>query len=124
MNETIKPHPEFGGLILVSDRGRVFRAPRPTTKQDLPAYEYSQRRHHKNRYWLVQFEIGGRNHTRLVHTLVLETFVGPRPSPDHEACHGPLGNVSNALSNLRWDTKEANLRDAATARGMLDPLAQ
>jgi hypothetical protein len=43
---------------------------------------------------------------------VLEAFVGPRPA-GMQACHGPAGKTQNSLSNLRWDTPEANYQDRA-----------
>lgn len=54
-------------------------------------------------------KIHGRAH--YVHVLVLEAFVGPRPS-GLEACHWDDNPTNNALSNLRWDTPEANRADA------------
>jgi hypothetical protein len=59
--------------------------------------------------------------TRLVHHLVLEAFIGPRPSPEHEACHGPGGALDNRLVNLRWGTPAQNqadrVRDGTSNRG-------
>ncbi|MDR3018665.1 NUMOD4 motif-containing HNH endonuclease [Delftia acidovorans] len=46
-----------------------------------------------------------------VHVLVLEAFVGPRPSPDMEACHEDGDRANPALSNLRWDTAKGNAAD-------------
>lgn len=45
-----------------------------------------------------------------VHHLVLTAFIGPRPD-GMEGCHGPAGPSDNRLSNLRWDTHVANVRD-------------
>jgi HNH endonuclease/NUMOD4 motif len=45
-----------------------------------------------------------------VHRLVLETFVGPCP-PGMVACHANDISDDNRLSNLRWDTPDANMRD-------------
>jgi hypothetical protein len=45
-----------------------------------------------------------------VHVLVLEAFVGPRP-PGMVCCHGDGDPTNNALSNLRWDTPQANHAD-------------
>jgi hypothetical protein len=46
-----------------------------------------------------------------VHTLVLETFVGPCPE-GMEACHDPDPDpTNNHLMNLRWDTHLNNMRD-------------
>ncbi|WP_418888451.1 NUMOD4 motif-containing HNH endonuclease [Mycolicibacterium neoaurum] len=53
----------------------------------------------------------GRTKTRLVHHLVLEAFVGPRP-PGHEACHGNGLPEDNRRRNLRWDTRSSNVRDS------------
>jgi len=49
--------------------------------------------------------------TRKVHRLVLEAFVGPCPA-GMEACHRNDVATDNRLSNLRWDTRSANKRDA------------
>lgn len=49
--------------------------------------------------------------TRLVHHLVLESFVGPRPAGT-EACHGDGDPANNTRGNLRWDTRSANTRDS------------
>jgi hypothetical protein len=49
--------------------------------------------------------------SRFVHRLVLEAFVGPCPE-GMECCHFPDSTPSNnALSNLRWDTKQSNMAD-------------
>jgi hypothetical protein len=47
-----------------------------------------------------------------VHLMVLETFVGPRPSPDHVGGH--LNDIpwDNHLSNLEWITRKENSRQA------------
>lgn len=47
---------------------------------------------------------------RYIHRLVLEVFVGPCPE-GMVACHNDGNPRNNALSNLRWDTREANMRD-------------
>lgn len=56
--------------------------------------------------------LGDRPVYRRVHVLVLEAFVGPRPSPRHHAAHGPDRRKSNnRLTNLRWATPEENEAD-------------
>lgn len=52
----------------------------------------------------------GRMHTKAIHRLILETFVGPRPH-GMEGCHWDGNKNSNALSNLRWGTPESNYAD-------------
>jgi hypothetical protein len=46
-----------------------------------------------------------------VHTLVLETFVSPRPSPEMEGCHENNIKTDCRLGNLRWDTTSGNNGD-------------
>jgi len=52
----------------------------------------------------------GRAEMRLVHHLVLEAFVGPRPE-GMECCHGDGNPGNNRLENLRWDTHTSNMLD-------------
>lgn len=58
--------------------------------------------------------------SRLVHRLVLETFVGPCPE-GMEGCHNDGDHTNNQLGNLRWDTHQENIQDRdrhnRTARG-------
>lgn len=46
-----------------------------------------------------------------VHVLVLEAFVGPRPSARHEGCHADGDRTNPRLSNLHWGTPEENWAD-------------
>jgi hypothetical protein len=70
-------------------------------------------------YAIVTLHRGGRRGTPgsviempYVHTLVLETFVGPRPE-GMQACHDPdRDGMNNRLDNLRWDTPKANQQDS------------
>ena len=53
----------------------------------------------------------GKHYNRLVHRLVLETFVGSCPK-GMEACHNDGNPANNHLSNLRWGTKSDNTIDS------------
>ena len=53
--------------------------------------------------------VGGKQHS--VHSLVLRAFVGPRP-PGMFGCHGDGHCQNNMVTNLRWDTPQANADDA------------
>lgn len=57
--------------------------------------------------------------TRMIHNLVLEAFVGPRP-PGHEPNHKDGNKTNNNLSNLEWVTHLENVRHAC--RNGLTPL--
>lgn len=53
----------------------------------------------------------------LIHKLVLEAFVGPRPA-GMQACHFPdQSGTNNRLSNLRWDTPKANAAERRSPGG-------
>lgn len=51
-------------------------------------------------------------YTMAVHTIVLETFVSPRPK-GLVCCHWDGNKENNKLSNLRWDINKANGEDTA-----------
>jgi hypothetical protein len=48
---------------------------------------------------------------RFVHCLVLEAFVGPRPSRRHHGAHLDGDKTNNCLSNLEWKLPEDNEAD-------------
>ncbi len=54
----------------------------------------------------------GSQSRRYVHRLVLLAFVGD-PPPGTEACHNDGNRDNNSRANLRWDTRKANVADAA-----------
>jgi hypothetical protein len=56
----------------------------------------------------------GKVKQRVIHQLVLEAFVGPRPFPDAEARHINGDASDNRLANLGWGTKSENMLDRVT----------
>lgn len=54
----------------------------------------------------------GNRGDRHVAVLVLEAFIGPRPSPVHECNHDNGIKSDNHLSNLEWSTKSENVAHA------------
>ena len=96
------PHPTIPGLFLTRN-GRVFR--------ELPASPSD------NGYRTVK--VGGGQTIRL-HTLMAETFVGPRP-PGMGVRHLDGNPGNNAPENLAWGTQKENGADTAvhgrTTRG-------
>lgn len=64
-----------------------------------------------NGYLQVQLFKDGKSIHKLVHRLVLESFVGPCP-PGMECRHYPDNDRANcSLDNLSWATKKVNQRD-------------
>lgn len=116
--EEWRPVVGYEGLYEVSDLGRVKSLPRMTptrwgTSRFHPGGLLSVRSSPTTGYvrtTLVDARRGMKRYAN-VHSLVLEAFVGPRPN-GMECCHrdGDRGNA--ALSNLRWDTRSANTKDA------------
>lgn len=49
--------------------------------------------------------------SRLIHRLILESWIGPCPE-GMEACHNNGNRTDNRLENLRWDTHSNNLYDS------------
>jgi hypothetical protein len=62
-------------------------------------------------YCRVVFSYGRVRVRRLVHQLVLEAFVSPRPSPKHLTAHGDANRANNVVNNLRWATLQDNADD-------------
>ncbi len=50
-----------------------------------------------------------------MHSLMLESFVGPRPE-GMIACHNNGNSSDNRIENLRWDTHKSNARDTILHR--------
>lgn len=70
-----------------------------------------QKRSARRTYLYLHLWRGGKRFTRLVHRIVLDSFVGPRP--EGFECRHLDGNPSNnALSNLCWGTHEENGNDS------------
>jgi hypothetical protein len=117
MQEVWQPVVGYEGLYEVSDLGRVRSLDRWLPCRD------GQRQWHRGKV-LKQLSNGngyqgvslsnlceGIKPKRMyAHSLVLESFVGPRPS-GHQAAHGDGDRSNNRLSNLRWATVSDNLAD-------------
>lgn len=119
--ETWLPVVGFEGRYEVSDHGRVRSTHGRTARRVLSGGLYT------GGYPGVTLRKDGRRHSRLIHKLVAEAFIGPRP-PGMQCCHGDGCRTNNALSNLRWDTTVNNHADRAAhgtaPRGRLNPSAK
>lgn len=99
------PIPGYEGLYEVSDLGRVRSARRKGCKGIV-----MRPRKASGNHLFVGLCRDGKYQNVLVHRLVLTVFVGPCP-PMEEACHADGDPKNNALTNLRWDTRKANIAD-------------
>lgn len=97
--------PGYSGLYEVSNTGRVRSLPRATTLGKILKNQVDANGYHR-----ISLSKDGKARVHLVHHLVLEAFVGPKP-PGLQCLHGD-GNPSNNLrSNLRWGTPRQNMTD-------------
>jgi hypothetical protein len=62
-------------------------------------------------YRVVKLRDKERHGHLAIHVMVLEAFIGPRPSPAHEGCHNNGIGSDSRLDNLRWDTAVSNQAD-------------
>ena len=109
--------PNTNGLILVSSKGRVKSAKRVVRKRHssgvIIEQTYEEKMHRcpiAGGYRCTHFGVNGKKRSAMVHALVLEAFIGPRPD-GMEACHYDGDSLNNDISNLRWDTHFNNNQD-------------
>ena len=62
------------------------------------------------KYWFVGMTVGGKYYVKMVHRLVLLSFVGPCP-PGMQARHLDGDPSNNRRSNLEWGTPKQNCAD-------------
>jgi len=104
----------YEGIYQVSNNGRVRSMTRIVVDSIGIPRKYKGRilsQILNERYYVVSLCHKGDQKNVGIHSLVLESFVGPRPE-GMEACHFPDRDVTNnRLENLRWDTHLANQQD-------------
>lgn len=114
--EIWKPVVGWEGYYEVSNHGRVRSVERVLIRSNGRRFTVRQQimrtfTEHKNHVLVTLNKDGNRSgKNRLVHQLVLEAFVGPRPD-GLVACHFDDNPQNNHVSNLRWDTYSANSHD-------------
>lgn len=115
--EDWRPIPGYEGLYEASSFGRVRSLTRTVPLGDstktIQGIVLKQRKFGTDRHprKAVKLCVGGIAKVRLVHQLVLEAFVGPRPE-GLEGCHNNGDPFDNRTENLRWDTNSANQLDS------------
>lgn len=114
MSENWRPVVGFEGRYEVSDLGRVRRLARGRGSVPGRILRERDNKQGDGAYAYVDLWAENRPTRKLVHHVVLEAFVGPRPV-GMVGCHGPGGHRDNRAANLRWDTQAANIRDIVEA---------
>ena len=115
-DEEWKPVPGWDGLYEVSNEGRVRSLARTllkrggTMKYRLPEKILSNRISGSG-YPAVFLCRDGVREQATVHTLVLQAFVGPRPTSTHKGLHRDDNPRNNHVSNLYWGTMQENALD-------------
>lgn len=97
------------GIYEVSDRGQVRSLDRICVGKKRKFYKGRTLVQTRDRlgYCRVSLKLNGFRKECLVHHLVLDAFVGPRP-PGLVCCHGPSGPSDNSIGNIRWGTYSDN----------------
>lgn len=117
MSEEWRAVPGYEGLYEVSDMGRVRSLTRTVPLRSsaktiqgkmLGLRDFGPERHKRK---AVTLYVNSVSKVRLVHQLVLEAFVGPRPE-GMQGCHNNGQPFDNRPENLRWDTRSANALDS------------
>jgi hypothetical protein len=111
VGENWKPIAGFEGAYEVSDLGNVRSLPRVTTHGRTWKGRVLKPGLNKDGHLRVVLAAGPTKRQVFVHALVLETFVGPRPTKAHDGCHSNGIAGDNRVENLRWDTKRNNRLD-------------
>jgi hypothetical protein len=108
--ERWRPVVDYGGLYEVSDLGRVRSLHGGKGKGKRGGLLRPMVAGRTNIHLRVILHEDGRRKTRLVHQLVMEAFVGPRPA-GQEVRHGPGGVLDNRLVNLCYGSRRENMAD-------------
>lgn len=118
MQERWQTIPGYEGFYEVSDQGRVKSLKRTVAVRRHPGGQTTKLI--GERILKLAFSDGrpavnlrssdGKNRFALVHHLVLEAFVGPRPV-GQECRHLDDNRQNNRLSNLEWGTRRENMAD-------------
>jgi len=111
MMEIWKGIPGYTGSYEVSDQGRVRSLSRIDTRGRRRGERILKPRSAKSGHRFVALYADNVRTGWAVHVLVLEVFVGPRPT-GLDACHWNDDPTDNRVANLRWGTRSENIRDS------------
>lgn len=120
--EEWRPVVGFEGLYEVSDQGRVKSLPRPGRQGAeyvlTPKSGSRGSRGGKCYYRVALRDANGKPHTRAVHRIVAEAFLGPKPK-GQLIRHGLGGPYDNRVVNLCYGTYVQNAADRKVHRQLM-----
>jgi hypothetical protein len=106
----LRPIPDFNSYA-ATHTGKIFSLARQLIDGRHWRFQQLRPKPDKNGRLSVCLYRMRKQHRMFVHQLILKTFVGPCPI-GLECCHNDGNPLNNAVSNLRWDTRSSNARDA------------
>lgn len=113
--EEWRPVVGYEGYYEVSDHGRIRsldRIVRLVDGRDRPLKGRSLvLSAHPKGYRTAKLSVHGNKQTVMIHRVVLQAFIGPRPR-DMEVCHNDGDPANNRLGNLRYASTSANRYDS------------
>lgn len=119
LNEIWKDVPGYEGYYQASTLGRIRSVDREVTylsgKNKVPRTDFhssiiKSTRPRKDGYHQVNLSKDSKKVYPMVHQLVAETFLGPRPE-NFDTCHNNGIRDDNRIMNLRYDTRKNNFED-------------
>ena len=118
--EEWRPVNGFCGSYEVSNKGRVRGVDREIANVNGVTRKWTGRVLKPNvdhdGYLWVHLKLDGTRVRKSVHSLVLESFVGPRPA-GLDVAHADGNPRNNELSNLRYCTRSENMMDLVSSGG-------
>ncbi len=93
----------------IGDNGRVWSC-RTYNPRSAEVSRWRRLKASVSGYLLVRLRKNGKPCTKTVPRMVAEAFLGPCPL-GKEVCHGDGDKSNNLVTNLRWDTHQANIQD-------------
>lgn len=102
--------PGWEGYYEVSSDGQIRSLDRMTSRGQQIKGRVRTLNILPNGYALIALSRGSNRTARTVHSLVAETFVGPRPAK-HDVCHRNGKRDDNRIENLYYGTRSQNNRD-------------
>ena len=114
-DERWKPITGYEGIYEASSHGRIRSVDRTINYSNGQVHRYkgkilSTPLLQQTGYPFVKLSNHGKNQVRTVHSLVAETFLGPRPEGT-EVCHNDGDRTNSHLDNLRYGTPSENELD-------------